>query len=76
ASRQDLQDYRDILLTVRNSVAVLIAQESTLEQVLAAQLTESLNATWNWNFINGDRLVELIYADLSPGTGAADSESE
>lgn len=67
ASRQDLQDYRDILLTVRNSVAVLIAQESTLEQVLAAQLTESLNATWNWNFINGDRLVELIYADLAKG---------
>ncbi|GBF30405.1 metallo-beta-lactamase type 2 [bacterium MnTg04] len=77
ASRQDLKDYRDILLTVRNSVAELIAQESTLEQVLAAQLTESLNETWNWNFINGDRLVELIYADLAkdpqPGT-EVDSE--
>lgn len=77
ASRQDLQDYRDILLTVRNSVAELIAQESTLEQVLDAQLTENLNATWNWNFINGDRLVELIYADLAkspqPGT-EVDSE--
>ena len=76
ASRQDLQDYRDILLTVRNSVAVLIAQESTLEQVLAAQLTESLNETWNWNFINGDRFVSLIYADLSRNADTADSETE
>ena len=76
ASRQDLIDYRDILLTVRNSVAELIHQENTLEQVLAAQLTESLNETWNWNFINGDRLVELIYADLSKDQDAADTETK
>ncbi len=76
ANREDLKDYRDILLTVRNSVAELIHEENTLEQVLAAQLTESLNETWNWNFINGDRLVGLIYADLSKDQDAADSETE
>jgi len=75
ASRQDLMDYRDILLTVRNSVAELIGRNCTLEEVLAEKLTERLNETWNWNFINGDRLVELIYADLSADTGATESET-
>ena len=72
ASRQDLMDYRDILLTVRNSVAELIGRNCTLEEVLAEKLTESLDETWNWNFINGDTLVSVIYADLAknrqPGT--------
>lgn len=65
ASRQDLMDYRDILLTVRNSVAELIGRNCTREEVLAAKLTESLDETWNWNFINGDTLVSVIYADLA-----------
>ncbi|MEE8463425.1 MAG: MBL fold metallo-hydrolase [Gammaproteobacteria bacterium] len=65
ASRQDLIDYRDILLTVRNSVAELIGRNCTLEEVLAEKLTESLDETWNWNFINGDTLVSVIYADLA-----------
>ncbi len=77
ASRQDLTDYRDILLTVRNSVAELIERNCTLEEVLAEKLTESLDETWNWNFINGDTLVSVIYADLAknrqPGT-EVDSE--
>lgn len=77
ASRQDLIDYRDILLTVRNSVAELIGRNCTLEEVLAEKLTESLDETWNWNFINGDTLVSVIYADLAknrqPGT-EVDSE--
>ena len=77
ASRQDLMDYRDILLTVRNSVAELIGRNCTLEEVLAEKLTESLDETWNWNFINGDTLVSVIYADLAknrqPGT-EVDSE--
>lgn len=72
ASRQDLIEYRDILLTVRNSVAELIGRNCTLEEVLAEKLTESLDETWNWNFINGDALVSVIYADLAknrqPGT--------
>ena len=72
ASRQDLMDYRDILLTVRNSVAELIGRSCTLEEVLAEKLTESLDETWSWNFINGDTLVSVIYADLAknrqPGT--------
>lgn len=65
ASRQDLMDYRDILLTVRNSVAELIGRNCTLEEVLAEKLTESLDETWSWNFINGDTLVSVIYADLA-----------
>ncbi len=76
ASRQDLTDYRDILLTVRNSVAELIGRNCTLEEVLAEKLTESLDETWNWNFINGDTLVSVIYADLSADTTATDSETE
>ncbi|MCZ6561249.1 MAG: hypothetical protein O6931_10240, partial [Gammaproteobacteria bacterium] len=62
---QDLVDYFDILQTVRNAVADLIARGSTLEEVIAAQLTESMNEVWDWNFINGDTLVSVIYADLS-----------
>lgn len=65
ATRQDLVDYFDILQTVRNAVADLIARGSTLEEVIAAQLTESMNEVWDWNFINGDTLVSVIYADLS-----------
>ena len=76
ASRQDLIDYRDILLTVRNSVAELIGRNCMLEEVLAEKLTESLDETWNWNFINGDTLVSVIYADLSADTTATDSETE
>jgi glyoxylase-like metal-dependent hydrolase (beta-lactamase superfamily II) len=84
ATRQDLSDYLDILQTVRNGVADLIAQGLTLEEIIAAQLTESMNEIWNWNFINGDTLVSVIYADLSgnqepaenPGEDAVDNDTE
>ncbi len=71
ANHQDLTEYRDILSTIRDRVAGMLAEGKTLEETLALQPTADFDDQWNWNFIKGDDLVELMYADLSAKSDAA-----
>ena len=65
----DLHAYRDVLRTVRDRVAALIAQGKTLAEVQAAGVAKEFDAVWNWNAIPTERFVEEIYNSLATGEG-------
>ena len=46
ASHQQLMDFRDMLVAVRDRVADLVADGNTLEEIIAAQPTREFDAVW------------------------------
>jgi len=65
----ELRAYRDMLRTVRDRIAALVAQGKTLAEVQAAGVSKEFDATWSWNFIPTERFVEEIYNSLASSGG-------
>ena len=64
ANRAALTRYRDMLVTVRDRVAKLKSAGRTLEQVVAAKPTASLDGTWGKGFMMPDVFVTIVYNTL------------
>jgi cyclase len=65
ATPADLREYRDMLATVRDRVAEMIARGKTLEEVQAAKPSAEFDPKWGNGFMNPDNFVREIYLDLS-----------
>ena len=65
ANKQDLKNYRDMLVTVRDRVKAAIKEGKTLEQIKAAKLNKDYDATHSSKFITADKIVDIIYTDLN-----------
>lgn len=61
---------RDLIITVRDRVAALVAAGKTPEEVLAAEVTAGLDPRVPQDDISVDRFVSAVYTDLA-GTGPA-----
>src|SRR5262245_30175862 len=61
--RAQLVAYRDMLVTVRDRVARLIAEGKTLEEVVAAKPTAEFDATWRGS--DNRLFLPVIYTQLS-----------
>ncbi|MGC2638796.1 MAG: MBL fold metallo-hydrolase [Acidobacteriaceae bacterium] len=59
-----LEGYRQMLVTVADSVEKLKAQGQTVEQAVAARPTASLDAQWAKGSIKPDTFVALVYDSL------------
>jgi glyoxylase-like metal-dependent hydrolase (beta-lactamase superfamily II) len=60
-NRTQLQDFRDMLVGIRDNVAALKAQGKTLEDAVAAKPTAAYDAKWG-NFVIGPALfTKLVY---------------
>jgi glyoxylase-like metal-dependent hydrolase (beta-lactamase superfamily II) len=64
ADRQRLQEYRAMLVAVRDRVAALIRQGRTLDQAVAAKPTADLDAAWS-GALSPEQFVTLVFMDLS-----------
>ena len=64
STTEDLKEYRTLLTRIRSSIAQMISEGKTLEEVQAANPTEGYEE-WNWGFINSERIVEAVFTDLS-----------
>ncbi len=53
-----------MLVSIQTAVARLAFEGKTLEQVKAAKPTAAWDAAWAGRIINGDFLVESVYAEL------------
>jgi glyoxylase-like metal-dependent hydrolase (beta-lactamase superfamily II) len=58
---------RDMILTIRDRVAALVAQGKTPEEVIAAQPLADLDARVQQAGTTGDRFLGQVYADLKAG---------
>jgi ketosteroid isomerase-like protein len=68
ATRADLQAAHDMLVTVRDRVAVLVQEKKTLAEALAAEPVFDLDAQWGKGSLKAADFVGIVYADLSRGT--------
>ena len=64
ANRAALTRYRDMLVTSRDRVAKLKSAGRTLEQVVAAKPSASLDGTWGKGFMMPDVFVQIVYSTL------------
>ncbi|MEM8486925.1 MAG: MBL fold metallo-hydrolase [Bacteroidota bacterium] len=60
----DLKKYRDVLMKVRAKVIIMVREDKTLEEVMAANPTEGYD-DWGTGFINSERFITILYNDLS-----------
>ena len=58
---------RDMILTIRDRVAALVAQGKTQEEVIAAKPLADLDARVQQAGTTGDRFLGQVYADLKAG---------
>lgn len=67
-TRDDLVRYRNMVKTVRDRVAALVARRRTLAQVVAAKPTAEFDAKWGGGFLKPEVFVTILYNDLSRRT--------
>jgi glyoxylase-like metal-dependent hydrolase (beta-lactamase superfamily II) len=63
-NRQDLQEFRDMLVEVREAVAVLKRKGMPLQEVIAAKPTTPYDAKWGGFVIGPDLFTRLVYAGV------------
>lgn len=64
STAEDLKEYRNFLTRLRSKIVQMVSEGKTLEEVQASNLTEGYEE-WDWAFINKDRIVQIVYTDLS-----------
>jgi cyclase len=65
ASRGDVENKIAMLKDAKMKVSALIQAGKTLEEAKAADPLAAYNEDWNWAFIDGARMTELLYGALS-----------
>ncbi|TPQ39253.1 MBL fold metallo-hydrolase [Cupriavidus pinatubonensis] len=63
-TRAQLIEFRDMLVTVRSSVAILKQQGKSLDEIIAARPTAAFDAKWGNFVFNGDQFTKMVYAGL------------
>lgn len=70
ATRADLQDYRDMLVQVRQRVKDLIVAGKTMDEVVTAAPTKDFDAKWGNGYVTANVFTEMVFSSLA-GTGAS-----
>jgi glyoxylase-like metal-dependent hydrolase (beta-lactamase superfamily II) len=70
ATRADLQDYRDMLVQVRQRVMDLIATGKTIDEAVAAAPTKNFDAKWGSGYVPPDVFVKMVFSSLTNTNGA------
>ena len=65
AGRGELLAYRNMLRTVRDRIAPLLAAGKTKDEVVAAKPSADLDAEWGGGWIDGDRFVSFVFESLA-----------
>ena len=64
ATRSDLQDYRDMLVQVRQRIKVLIGAGKTIDEAVAAAPTKDFDAEWGRGYVSPDVFVRMVFTSL------------
>jgi len=70
ATRADLQDYRDMLVQVRQRIKDLIAAGKTMDEVVRAAPTNDFDSKWGTSYVTADVFTEMVFSSLA-GTSAS-----
>jgi cyclase len=64
ATRDDLRSFREMLVRVRAAIEPMVAAGKTLEEVIAARPTKSLDDRWAKGLFKGRYFAQLVYSGL------------
>ena len=65
ATRSDLQDYRDMLVQVRQRIKVLVGAGKTMDEAVAAAPTKDFDAEWGQGYVSPDVFVRMVFTSLT-----------
>jgi len=68
ATRSDLQDYRDMLVQVRQRIKVLVAAGKTIDEAVSAAPTKDFDAEWGRGYVSPDVFVRMVFTSLTDGS--------
>jgi glyoxylase-like metal-dependent hydrolase (beta-lactamase superfamily II) len=69
-TRPNLQDYRDMLVQVRNSIKNLITAGKTMDEVAAATPTKDFDARWAGGYVTSDVSTKMVFSSLAGTNGS------
>lgn len=64
----ELREYRDMLVTVRDRITMMINEGKSLVDIVAAAPTSDFDAKWGTGWIKADRWVPLVYEGMTGKT--------
>ena len=76
ASKEDLLKYREVVLTVRDRVRDAIKDGKSLEAIKAAKLNADYDEEWGGGFIDGERIIDIMFTSLTTEMGIEKEEEE
>ncbi len=65
SNKKELRAYRDMLEVINERMVKAIEEEKTFEEIKALNITEDYDKEWGTGFISGEKLVDIVYSDLS-----------
>ena len=65
SNKVELNEYRDMLMTLRDRVKSALKEGRTAAEIKAADLTNGFPEEWGSGFINAERIIDIIYTDLT-----------
>jgi len=68
ATRSDLQNYRDMLVEVRQRMKVLVAAGKTMDEAVAAAPTKDFDSEWGRGYVSPDVFVRMVFTSLREGS--------
>jgi cyclase len=69
ATRANLQNYRDMLVQVRQRVKDLIAAGKTMDEVVAAMPTKDFDARWASGYVTPEVFTRMVFSSLAGANG-------
>jgi glyoxylase-like metal-dependent hydrolase (beta-lactamase superfamily II) len=67
SDRSRLQEFRDMLVTIRDRIKPMIEADKTLEEVIASRPTREFDQQWGQRFLKPDAFTGLVYTSLKRG---------
>jgi glyoxylase-like metal-dependent hydrolase (beta-lactamase superfamily II) len=71
ATRADLQDYRAMLVHVRQRVKIVAEAGKTIEEAVAAEPTKDFDAQWGKGYVSPDVFVRMVFTSLTDNSSAS-----
>jgi glyoxylase-like metal-dependent hydrolase (beta-lactamase superfamily II) len=65
ATRAELQDYRDMLVVVRQRIERLVMARKTIDEAVAAVPTKDFDEKWGGGYVTGDVFTKMVFSSLS-----------
>jgi glyoxylase-like metal-dependent hydrolase (beta-lactamase superfamily II) len=70
ATRADLQDYREMLVQVRQRIKDLIAAGKTMDEVVGAAPTKDFDAKWGGGYVSAVVFTKMVFSSLAGASSA------